>query len=237
MKLFLALFFSLNLLACSTQTTAPVAQPTTPVEEQKFVSVDSRLASEIQTQIPAFPKKGSAAQKADEAELRKLQKTRTAEDCARANSEVVVTLQSLYGKPYGELTEQQVATLAPFFDKIRNELGGYIGIAKKGYARLRPYLYVKGLKPCVPTETSFAYPSGHATLGMFYGLILTDIFPAKEAQFKARTETIGRDRILGGVHHPTDVQAGYQLGRMLYTELAKSKLYQQEVETYRESLK
>ena len=234
MKLFLALFFSLNLLACSTQTTAPVVPPSATTAEQKFVSADSTLASDIQKQIPAFPKKGSAAQKADVAELRKLQKTRTAEDCARANSEVVVTLQSLYGQPYGELSEQQVTTLTPFFDQIRNELGRFIGIAKEGHARLRPY--IKGLKPCVPTETSYAYPSGHATLAMFYGLVLTDIFPAKQAQLKARAETIGRDRILGGVHHRTDVEAGYQLGRMLYTELAKSKLYQDQVEKFKKSL-
>jgi acid phosphatase (class A) len=233
MKLILFLLLSLNLVACGTGTPAPNSSASTA---SKYADPQHDLMADIKSQFPDFPQKGSAAQSADEAELRKAQKTRSSEDCKRASSEVIVTLQNFYGRPYGELTEKQVATLEPFFEQIRSEFGPYIGQVKKGYARLRPYLYIKDLKPCVQKEESFAYPSGHATLAAFYGLILADLFPARAQQFRDRADTIARDRVIGGVHHPSDVEAGKKLGQMLYAELAKSKRYQEDVAKYRKTL-
>jgi len=233
MKFFFVFLLSLNFLACSTPAPAPHAT----IEEKKYVYTNRDLFPEIQQQISDSPAKDSAVQLADEKELRKAQKSRTAKDCERANSEVVVTLQSLYGKPYSELTEQQIAVLNPFFDSLRGEFGPYIGQVKKAYSRLRPYDYLKDLNPCVPKEPSLAYPSGHAIIASFYAFILKDLLPEKTAQWEKRMQVIGRDRILGGVHHPSDIESGKKMGQFLYTELAKSPLYQVKVQEYKLLLK
>jgi acid phosphatase (class A) len=233
MKLFLSLLFSLTLIACGTGTPAPISSPPSTF---RYANSQHDLMAEIKPQFPDYPQKGSSAQSSDEAELRKFQKIRSIEDCKRANSEVIVTLQNFYGRPYGELTEKQVATLNPFFEEIRNEFGPYIGQLKKGYSRQRPYEYIKDLKPCVSKEASFAYPSGHATLAAFYGLILADLFPDRASQFQDRANVIARDRVIGGVHHPSDIEAGKKFGQMLYAELAKSKRYHEDVEKYRKAL-
>ena len=232
MKHFLSFLLSLSLLACSSGST-----PNLPSQHAKAAYSERDLSDEIKAQIGDFPKPGSEAQKADEMELRKLQKSRTAEDCKRANSEVVVTLQNFYGKPYGDLNEQQLAVLNPLVDQIRSEFGNYIGYAKRAYARPRPYEYVMGLVPCLPKEPSLAYPSGHAILAVFYGDILADFFPEQAERLQQRAEQISKDRVLGGVHHPSDVEAGKKLGHLLYSELKKSKRYQADVDKYKMLLK
>jgi acid phosphatase (class A) len=229
-RLIFILLISFSLWACHTK---PVAPEATQVQS---AYLERDLSSEVLSQVPAFPKPGSPEQKKDEKELLQWQKKRSAKDCERAQSEVVVTLQSLYGQPYGFLDEKQVDTLKPFFEKIRSEFGNYVGMTKKAYSRQRPYLYVKNLKPCLPQETSFAYPSGHATIAVFYGQILSDLFPDKAEQIQKRADGIALDRVIGGVHHPTDIEAGKKMGLWLYSELAKSKLYHTDVDAYRKAL-
>lgn len=236
-KIFFILLLSLNFTACTTTTSTPTAvTPTTITDEKKTLYLSSNLYSEIKQQISDFPTTGSPAQIADENKLRQAQKSRTAEDCARANTEVKITLQSLYGKPFGELNEKQVSVLGPFFEQIRNDAGFYIGQLKKGYNRQRPYLYLTDLKPCVPLENSFAYPSGHSTLAKLYSLVLTDLLPQLKNKLNRRSDQIAQDRVLGGVHHPTDISAGKKSGEILYAEIKKSPLYQDDVQRYKKLL-
>lgn len=214
----------LCLIACNGQN-----YTITPTKALPEHYLDHDILSELKTKIPEMPKEKSLEQKKDEAELARLQKNRTPGDCKRAESEVVVTLKNFYGKPYGSLDDAQIAKLTPMIDKIRSEYGFYIGEFKKTYARKRPFQYIKKIKPCITVEETPAYPSGHATLATFYASILSDIYPEQSTAFKVRSEEIAQDRILGGVHHPSDIQAGKILGQLLYEELKKSPRYQAEI--------
>lgn len=236
MKLFIALLLSLSFVACQSTPPAPVVNTPAPIAGRKPVYVGAELYEDIKAQIPDFPKKGSAAQSIDEFALRKIQKSRTAKECERANSEVIITLQSYYGKPYGQLDEKQTEILSPLFDQIRADAGFYIGQIKRNYNRLRPYEYMKDLTPCVPLEKSFAYPSGHSTLAVLYALVLADIIPEKTEQFKARADMIAQDRVLGGVHHPSDITAGKKFGQILHSEMNKSPRYKSDIEQYQKLL-
>ena len=225
--LFVSIFAILT-AGCSTKSISSSVQT-----EKNSSYIATNIYADLKSQIPEFPVMGSAAQAADQAELLQAQKTRSNEDCARAATEVVVTLQSFYGKPYGELTAEQVTKLTPFFDRVREAGGPYIGQIKQGYTRARPYEYIKGLTPCIGKEPSFAYPSGHATLASLYSLVLIDLFPEKKAALEKRADQIAQDRVLGGVHHPSDVKEGKHLGAMLHAEMLKSPGYLADVQTYR----
>ncbi len=228
MKKISLLLLGFVVTACSTFTTP---QSSTTAEVQKQVLYSGKdLKSDIQAQIPDFPKAGSEAQSKDEKVLRSLQKSRTAEDCKRAESEVIVNLENFYGEPYGELTEAQVNLIDPLIRQVQYEYGANIGFAKRAYPRPRPYEYIKGLKPCLQKETSMAYPSGHATLAYLYGFILADVMPEKADKWKERAQVIAKDRVIGGVHHPSDIEAGQKLGEIIYSDLKKSARYQADVE-------
>ena len=207
------------------------APPQTAQPEINYLKKD--LLPQFTAAIPDFPKESSDEQRFDELELRRQQKLRTNKDCERAESEVKVTLQNFYGKPYGELDEKQIELLNPFFEKIRSEAGPYIGQIKNAFNRQRPYMYLKNLTPCLPKETSLAYPSGHAILAGLYADILVELYPTKAKQIRQRQQQLGQDRILGGVHHPTDVKSGMILGSKIFNEMQKSENFKTDLEKTR----
>lgn len=113
-----------------------------------------------------------------------------------------------------------------FFSKInRAYLAGIIptliGAAATGYCmkilvgRVRP----GGLIPST-IESSFSFPSGHATASVaFYGFlmfILCELFPERKSMTLLGGTLfilgIGFSRLYLGVHFPSDVLAGYLLG-------------------------
>lgn len=97
------------------------------------------------------------------------------------------------------------------------------GAAVTGYlmkifvARARPGVSIPSL-----VESSFSFPSGHATASMaFYGFLmymLCTVFPAKRLPIVLvgvfLIGVIGFSRLYLGVHFPSDVLAGYLLGAL-----------------------
>ena len=79
-------------------------------------------------------------------------------------------------------------------------------------------------------ETSASYPSGHATHGMVDALVLAAIFPEQRDALLARGEQIGNDRVIAGIHWPSDVAAGQKLGREIAHRLLDDTNFQYEVQ-------
>jgi acid phosphatase (class A) len=96
-----------------------------------------------------------------------------------------------------------------------HELVGVLLPVKTHYARPRPYDEDPRITPAVRREPSFAYPSGHAAWGMVVAGLLAELAPARREAILERGRQVGNDRVLGGVHHPSDVVAGQRLGETL----------------------
>ncbi|MCE9620112.1 MAG: phosphatase PAP2 family protein [Planctomycetes bacterium] len=92
--------------------------------------------------------------------------------------------------------------------------------AKKNFKRPRPYATDARVKPCIPLEDSFCYPSGHAIRAMVMSLVLTDLVPERAEQLAKYAQLCGYSRVQGGVHYPTDILAGFKGA----AELAKAIL-------------
>jgi hypothetical protein len=60
------------------------------------------------------------------------------------------------------------------------------------------------------TDDSPSYPSGHAAGSRILALSLGDIFPHRKSVLIKLSELVGRSRIDGGVHFPSDVEAGFK---------------------------
>ena len=166
--------------------------------------------------LPGAPVAGSVTDVSDYQQVLEFQNTRTPEDCARATSEVKISLASFYGAPYGPLTDAEVSHWDLFFVSLAVEAGPTIGLAKNQWQRPRPFVTHSDIHPCVHMDTSFSYPSGHATLAEFYAKALEIAFPERAPQLKARALQIALDRSIGGVHYPSDIHDGNLLGDQIY---------------------
>ncbi|QUD86002.1 acid phosphatase [Phenylobacterium montanum] len=99
------------------------------------------------------------------------------------------------------------------------------GPAKKAFARPRPFTAPgEEAAPLCVTRTpelarSFSYPSGDATLGWAWGLILAELAPSRSSEILMRARSIGESRVVCGVHNPSDVEASRTAGAALVAAL------------------
>lgn len=169
------------------------------------------------------PARGSELDRSDYDTILRYQHSRSDKDCHRAISEVSVSLERFYGAPYGPLTAAEVKALAPFFEKILHETDAVVQKAKTSWARPRPYVADARVSPCVRREVTDAYPSGHAAIAVVFARVLSRIYPERAVLFERRAQQIGNDRVLAGVHHPSDIKAGNRLGEEIFQAMATEK--------------
>lgn len=230
-RTFLLLMISSFLSGCATLPTPAVqAEP----ESSGFL-----LVSQIPLDggLPPPPLVGTKAAGDDFLAILRAQNSRTAEDCKRAVSEETTNLTNFYGAPYGPFTERELSPLQPFFEKVRKETKFFTARVKESWGRMRPYQADPKIKPCVRYEESSAYPSGHTTAAVVMGNLLEILHPSMKAKIRARRKVIIQDRVIGGVHHPSDLRAGEKFGALLFSELMKSPAFLEELEALKAKLK
>jgi len=149
------------------------------------------------------------------AELRHLQQSRGPARVALAQADVeetVFRLTRVFPQP---LTAAQVPKTAALFHHLGVEAGGVTTPAKQGFARPRPYTLARDLHPVCPLAPNPSYPSGHATVGYYMGVILAAMVPEQRAAIFARTQEFAESRLVCGVHYRSDIEAGRIAGTVL----------------------
>lgn len=180
-----------------------------------------------------YPAIGSVESEFDFATLRQFQETRTEADCARAKIEEKANLDTFFVQVGGLLSEKEykkmkVVLAVPFTDFLV-----FAGITKQMYKRPRPYITDPSLKPCVRLSNTWAYPSGHTAMARMYARILAKFYPDRAAQFLKRGDEVALDRVISGLHHPSDIAAGKKLG----DAIADHYLDSDDFKKHQESLK
>lgn len=184
--------------------------------------------------IPARPAKTSATEKKDLAELLRLQRIRTPEQCTHAAAQVGITLAALFHANGGPLTAEEAARWEEFFARVRLDTDYFVHQLKRRYARPRPYdAYPGKLEPCVKREVTLAYPSGHAAISATFAQVLGALAPDRAAAFEKWADQVAGNRVLGGVHYPSDIAAGKKLGQAVYDRLKANPEFQQALDQAR----
>jgi acid phosphatase (class A) len=108
--------------------------------------------------------------------------------------------------------------------------------AKQIYKRQRPFVPTDA-PICIEREPdlvqSYSYPSGHATTGWGYALLLAEIAPDRAAQIFNRGRAFGESRIVCGVHWKTDVEAGRQAATAAFVIQQSNPAFRADLEAAR----
>jgi membrane-associated phospholipid phosphatase len=65
--------------------------------------------------------------------------------------------------------------------------------------------------------------------GALWAVILVKFTPSLEEQLLARGAQIGRDRVIAGVHFPTDVAAGQKLGVAIARQIMATSAFRRDL--------
>ena len=85
--------------------------------------------------------------------------------------------------------------------------------SKYAYNRPRPTAFDPSLTAALQNPQSPSYPSEHAVVAGAASTVLAYLFPDKADDFKTRAEEAVQVWVQAGVHYPSDVKAGLELGR------------------------
>lgn len=183
------------------------------------------------------PDQYSEQTQADLKELKKYQDTRTKDQVAYAQADVdknVFRFQNVMGDKF---TAENLPLTAALFDKALSEAKATVEPAKLFFNRARPFVADPSLKPAITLDNSPSYPSGHATAGTVMAILLADMVPEKKAEIFKRGWDYAQNRLVGGLHYRSDIEAGRLSGTVIAAMLLKDKDFQKKFEAAKAELR
>ncbi len=80
--------------------------------------------------------------------------------------------------------------------------------AKANYTRPRPYVADPTIHPVLKAEKSRQLPQRPAVRGIVWATLLSEMFPEHKDDLMKLGKQYGDDRVIAGMHYPSDVIAG-----------------------------
>jgi acid phosphatase (class A) len=163
--------------------------------------------------LPPPPSRSSAAGKADLKELHIIQTERTPSEVAAARADAaerdIFIFKTVLGPNFNAKNLPLTAALSAH---VEEDVLADIEPVKTIFPRIRPYNFDKTLHPvCWATNKDNAYPSGHTMTGYVMALTLASMLPEKRGAIFARADAYAHERLVCGVHHPSDVAAAKEI--------------------------
>jgi hypothetical protein len=179
--------------------------------------------------LPGPPAAGSPENKTDIEGVLARQQARTPSDIVRAKSEENLT-PAVFADVLGQwFNPKRLPLTFALLNNAASDAETISSAAKNLWSRPRPPLQDKAIHPVLTVPSSPSYPSGHAMRGALWSIILAKLAPEEGDRILSRGAQIGEDRIIGGVHFPSDVAAGQKLGSILALRLLSDPAFQRDL--------
>lgn len=187
--------------------------------------------------LPPPPAPGSQAERKDVQAVAELRAASSPERVALAERDATDGLNAFTATLAAGFDFTKLPDVLAFLGKVGRDTNFATALGKDCWERPRPFVLDSGIhppgtmqegtlqrpgakntaphgpgSPCPALgdspQYSYSYPSGHSTFGAMTAILLSDMVPEKRAELYARGWQFGESRIVGGVHYPTDVDAG-----------------------------
>ncbi len=181
--------------------------------------------------IPPPPAQNSDTTKAELALLHQIEQSRTPVQVAAAQDddrhEDIFYLRTVMGKGF---TPDKLPLLTALSNRMESE-GSAASHALKGeFKRPRPYQFDSTLHPvCETVAQPNSYPSGHSIVGYLDAFILIRMVPEKSREILERADDYAHNRMVCGVHYPSDLAAGRDVAYILFGYLMAQPRFQNDL--------
>jgi acid phosphatase (class A) len=219
---------ALLLGACATITPAQLSGPAAPAGAANAARWFDPESLHLLALLPPVPDAAATRQELDT--LLERQSHRSEAACLAAADDAIKKLSRFAGSLglKADAKDPRLDGTARMLDELRALQERITNRVKDVTNRPRPFRQDARLTSCIERPMTDSYPSGHAAFGMAAALLLADMVPERRTELLARGLEYGEQRVVGGVHFPSDVAAGRTAGTIIAAFLLASPQYQQE---------
>jgi acid phosphatase (class A) len=223
------LVFSLLFSAtgCASHAAHPAPKVAAATQSGHYIAPDSVNLRQI---LPDPSKDGSPISRGEGDLLMAIQAESSANAKARMKSEETLTPWAFAEVLGPSFAKDHMPLTAAVLSNIEEDTKGATERAKDYWNRARPPQQDTRVQALAKVPKSASYPSGHATRAIVFARILAELAPSQAQALRERARLVALDRVIGGVHYPTDVAAGMALGDAIADQLLASPALKADLE-------
>ncbi|MBV8344613.1 MAG: phosphatase PAP2 family protein [Candidatus Eremiobacteraeota bacterium] len=183
---------------------ATALAPLSPQTATGYYYLDPRRV-DLAILLPPPPEAGSPEARADMAAVNAAVSARSPAQLLQAR-EASQRNVFFFAQSVGpSFTPERLPLTAAFFARIGGDVQRLVLSAKEYWERPRP--------GGAPTKHG-SYPSGHAAFASSTAILLAQLLPEKRYAIFSQARIFAADRVMLGVHYPTDVASGWTAGTL-----------------------
>jgi acid phosphatase (class A) len=203
---------ALIIAACAASTLLARAGAT-PAQHYFYLQPN---AVDLTVLLPPPPDPSSVQEQADDKKVASIVANRTPAELADALDESRRNVFFFAPSVGAGFAPEHLPLTTAFFEHIGSDVEGFVDEAKSYWNRPRP--------PSA-TEKRGSYPSGHAAFAASTAIVLADMLPEKRDQIFLQARLFAENRIILGVHYPTDIAAGWTTGTLAVATMMHDAAY------------
>ena len=213
----------LALAALGAVGTAAAQQPQSRPRPAPFLGPGEQVDS--LKLLPPPPASGSPDEAADVAAFRETRKLADGPRWTQATADVELFTPAAFTSwscaAGVKISAETTPATARLMQRTLFDAGLASNPPKEHYKRPRPFTGLTA-RTCVTPESlgaNASYPSGHASVGWAWALVLAELKPDRANEILLRGREFGDSRVVCGVHYPSDVEAGRVIGAAVVARL------------------
>lgn len=219
-------------------TTVIGAQQVPPTKPARTNPWFNAQAIDFVAITPAPPTPGSELDRQDMKQVLLAQRTRTSAEVLKAQAddkeEDIFIFAPILGAKFNAA---ELPLTAAFSQHLRDASAVINPPLKLRFGRSRPFVASTQVHPVCERTVSNSFPSGHSMVGTLEALALIQIVPERSPEILHRLSQYTHNRVVCGVHYPTDVAASQVIASVLFGLISASPIFQKELASAKEEVR
>jgi acid phosphatase (class A) len=219
-------------------TSVAGAQPAAPTKPARTSPWFNAQTIDFVALTPAPPAPGSEPDRQDMKEVLLAQRTRTSAQIQQAQAddkqEDIFIFASILGPKFNAAELPLTAALS---QHLRDASAIVNPPLKLRFGRPRPFVASTQVHPVCEKTASNSFPSGHSMVGTLEALALTQILPERSPEVLHRLDQYTHNRVVCGVHYPSDIASSRIIASSLFGLIAASPAFQSELASARTEIR